>query len=55
MLAKRHPNLLGLAPPDPSATAIMRATLKYVSVTDYTKGLGHSQGFTFEPGESDRP
>lgn len=43
LLAKRHPNLTDLAPPQTDEVATMVAHCKYVSVLDYSKGLGHSE------------
>jgi len=45
LLAERHPNLTGLAPPQNDEVATMVARCRYVSVLDYTKGLGHSEEF----------
>ncbi|MFL6722141.1 MAG: pyridoxamine 5'-phosphate oxidase family protein [Sphingomonas sp.] len=46
LLNQRHPNLAAYAPPDPSQTAMVRASCKHVSVLDYTKGLGHAETLT---------
>jgi nitroimidazol reductase NimA-like FMN-containing flavoprotein (pyridoxamine 5'-phosphate oxidase superfamily) len=43
LLLERHPNLGDFGLPDDSATALMRAKCKYVSVLDYSKGIGHSE------------
>ena len=43
LLLERHPNLGDFGLPDDSTTALMRATCKYVSVLDYSKGIGHSE------------
>ena len=45
MLMKRHPNLAGFGLPDDTATALMKARCKYVSVLDYAKSIGHSEEF----------
>jgi nitroimidazol reductase NimA-like FMN-containing flavoprotein (pyridoxamine 5'-phosphate oxidase superfamily) len=46
LLVERHPNLGDFGRPDDSETALMRAECKYVSVLDYSKGLGHSEELT---------
>jgi nitroimidazol reductase NimA-like FMN-containing flavoprotein (pyridoxamine 5'-phosphate oxidase superfamily) len=51
LLSERHPNLAGYAPPDPSDEALMRADCKYVSMLDYSKGIGHSEALTVGEGE----
>ena len=43
LLAERHPNLTDLAPPGNDEVATMVADCRYVSVLDYSKGLGHSE------------
>lgn len=43
LLLERHPNLGDFGLPDDATTALMRATCKYVSVLDYSKGIGHSE------------
>jgi nitroimidazol reductase NimA-like FMN-containing flavoprotein (pyridoxamine 5'-phosphate oxidase superfamily) len=44
LLAQRHPNLTDLAPPgNDDEVATMVAECRYVSVLDYSKGLGHSE------------
>ena len=45
LLLERHPNLGEFGLPDDSTTALMRAKCKYVSVLDYSKGIGHSEEF----------
>lgn len=51
LLSERHPNLEDFGPPDDEETALMRATCKYVSVLDYSKGIGHCEALTVgEPG-----
>jgi nitroimidazol reductase NimA-like FMN-containing flavoprotein (pyridoxamine 5'-phosphate oxidase superfamily) len=45
-LAKRHPNLTDLAPPASDEVATMVADCRYVSVLDYSKGLGHAETLT---------
>lgn len=46
LLTDRHPNLADFGAPDDSATALMRADCKYVSVLDYGKGIGHAEALT---------
>lgn len=46
LLAERHPNLTDLAPPGTAEVATMSAECKYVSVLDYSKGLGHTEALT---------
>jgi len=46
LLADRHPNLTDLAPPGKDEVATMRADCKYVSVLDYSQGLGHAESLT---------
>jgi hypothetical protein len=46
LLLERHPNLADFGPPDLTETALMRAMCKYVSVLDYSKGIGHSEAIT---------
>jgi hypothetical protein len=46
LLTERHPNLADFGPPDPTDEALMRATCKYVSVLDYSKGIGHTEALT---------
>jgi nitroimidazol reductase NimA-like FMN-containing flavoprotein (pyridoxamine 5'-phosphate oxidase superfamily) len=46
LLLERHPNLADFGPPDLTETALMRAMCKFVSVLDYSKGIGHSEAIT---------
>lgn len=46
LLLERHPNLADFGLPDDSETALMRAVCKYVSVLDYSKGIGHTEALT---------
>jgi nitroimidazol reductase NimA-like FMN-containing flavoprotein (pyridoxamine 5'-phosphate oxidase superfamily) len=48
LLLKRHPNLADFGMPDETETAMMRAVCKFVSVLDYSKGIGHTEAFTVE-------
>jgi len=50
LLEKRHPNLADFGPPDESEEALMRADCKYVSVLDYSKGIGHTEALTVGEG-----
>ena len=46
LLVERHPNLSDLGAPDDSATALMRARCKHVSLVDYSQGIGHTESHT---------
>ena len=46
LLAERHPNLTDLAPPGDDDVATMIADCRYVSVLDYSHGLGHTEALT---------
>lgn len=46
LLTERHPNLVDFKLPDWSKAAMMRASCTYVSILDYTKGLGHTDTLT---------
>jgi nitroimidazol reductase NimA-like FMN-containing flavoprotein (pyridoxamine 5'-phosphate oxidase superfamily) len=46
LLLERHPNLADFGPPDQIETALMRAECKYVSVLDYSQGIGHTEALT---------
>jgi len=50
LLAERHPNLTDLAPPQNDEVATMMAQCRYVSVLDYSQGLGHTESLTVEVG-----
>lgn len=45
LLMERHPNLADFGPPGESE-ALMCAVCKYVSVLDYSKGIGHAEALT---------
>lgn len=49
-LVERHPNLKDYRLPDPSEAALMRAACQYVSILDYSRGLGHSDSLTVGAG-----
>jgi nitroimidazol reductase NimA-like FMN-containing flavoprotein (pyridoxamine 5'-phosphate oxidase superfamily) len=46
LLRQRHPNLADFELPERSASAMMRAECRYVSIVDYSKGLGHTEAMT---------
>jgi nitroimidazol reductase NimA-like FMN-containing flavoprotein (pyridoxamine 5'-phosphate oxidase superfamily) len=46
LLMLRHPNLAEFELPDPSKAAMMRASCKYISILDFSKGVGHSDSLT---------
>lgn len=50
LLGERHPNLADFGPPDASDEALMRADCKYVSMLDYSKGIGHAESLTVGEG-----
>ena len=47
LLMQRHPNLRDFDLPDRSEAAMMRVPLMFVSILDYTKGLGHVDALTY--------
>jgi nitroimidazol reductase NimA-like FMN-containing flavoprotein (pyridoxamine 5'-phosphate oxidase superfamily) len=52
-LMERHSNLSGFKMPDASEAVFMRARCNYVSMLDYTQGLGHREEFEIgEKGEA---
>ncbi len=46
LLSNRHPGLADFGRPDQTETALMRAVCKYVSVLDYSQGIGHTEELT---------
>jgi nitroimidazol reductase NimA-like FMN-containing flavoprotein (pyridoxamine 5'-phosphate oxidase superfamily) len=48
LLAERHPNLTDLAPRQDDEVATMVAECRYVSVLDYSQGLGHTESLEVE-------
>ena len=50
LLKERHPNLDAFELPDNENAAVMRASCRYISIVDYTKGVGHSEEFAAEDG-----
>lgn len=52
VLAERHPNLTDLAPPQTAEVATMMAECRYISVLDYSQGLGHTESLVLEPSPS---
>ena len=55
LLVQRHPNLSHLQVPEKAETALMCANCKYLSVLDYSKGLGHSEAWTISAGGATVP
>jgi nitroimidazol reductase NimA-like FMN-containing flavoprotein (pyridoxamine 5'-phosphate oxidase superfamily) len=49
LLVERHPNLADYVLPEPSQAAMMRAFCQFVSILDFTEGLGHSDELTIGP------
>ena len=52
LLVERHPNLADFELPQRSEAAMMRAACKYVSLLDYSKGLGHHESLTIGVGDA---
>ena len=52
LLMQRHPNLADFDLPKSSEAALMRADCKYVSVLDYSKGLGHTEALSIGDGDA---
>jgi nitroimidazol reductase NimA-like FMN-containing flavoprotein (pyridoxamine 5'-phosphate oxidase superfamily) len=50
LLLDAHPALRELEPPDPAHSAVMRAYPSIITITDYSKGFGHSDVLTVSPG-----
>lgn len=48
LLMERHANLSGSQLPDASEAVFIRARCKYVSMLDFTQGLGHAEQFTVD-------
>ena len=48
LLMQRHSNLAGFQLPDASDAAFMRATCKYVSMLDFSQGIGHREQLTID-------
>lgn len=46
LLVERHPNLNDYVLPDPSQAAMMRAFCKFISILDFSEGLGHADEIT---------
>ena len=46
LIADRHPNLAALGPSEDENVAIMAAECRFLSVLDYSKGLGHRESLT---------
>jgi len=47
-LMERHSNLAGFQIPDASEGVFMRMTCKYVSVLDFSQGIGHREQLTVD-------
>ena len=47
-LMERHSNLAGFRIPDASEAVFMRMTCKYVSVLDFSQGIGHREQLTVD-------
>ena len=47
-LMQRHSNLAGFKMPDASGAVFMRARCKYVSVLDFSQGMGHREQLTID-------
>ena len=47
-LMQRHSNLAGFKMPDATGAAFMRARCKYVSVLDFSQGMGHREQLTID-------
>lgn len=50
LLAERHPNLAAFELPDRARSAMMRAMCKYISILDFSEGLGHADELTVGAG-----
>ena len=50
LLMDRHTNLADYTMPSKSQAALMRVVCKYVSILDYTKGLGHTDSLAVGSG-----
>ena len=48
LLMARHSNLAGFQMPDATQAIFMRATCRYVSVLDFTQGVGHREQLTLD-------
>lgn len=48
LLVERHPNLADYLLPESSEAALMCAACRFVSIVDYSKGLGHKDDLTIE-------
>lgn len=48
LLIERHPNIADFGVPDDADTALMRADCKYISMLDYSQGIGHYEAFEVE-------
>jgi nitroimidazol reductase NimA-like FMN-containing flavoprotein (pyridoxamine 5'-phosphate oxidase superfamily) len=48
LLMERHSNLAGFQMPDAAEAVFMRACCKYLSVLDFTQGVGHREQLTID-------
>lgn len=48
LIMQRHSNLAGFQLPDADQAAFMQATCKYVSMLDFSQGLGHREQLTID-------
>jgi nitroimidazol reductase NimA-like FMN-containing flavoprotein (pyridoxamine 5'-phosphate oxidase superfamily) len=49
LLLERRPSMKKLDRPNPATAAVMRAALRIVTISDYTKGFGHADVVTLGP------
>jgi nitroimidazol reductase NimA-like FMN-containing flavoprotein (pyridoxamine 5'-phosphate oxidase superfamily) len=49
MLLERRPSMKKLERPNPATAAVMRAVMRIVTISDYTKGFGHADVVTLGP------
>ena len=48
LLMERSSNLAGFSMPEAQQAAFMKATCKYVSLLDFSQGIGHTEQFTID-------
>ena len=48
LIMQRHSNLAGFQLPDANEAAFMRGTCKYVSMLDFSQGIGHREQLTID-------
>jgi nitroimidazol reductase NimA-like FMN-containing flavoprotein (pyridoxamine 5'-phosphate oxidase superfamily) len=49
LLLERRPSMKKLERPNPASAAVMRAAMRVVTISDYTKGFGHADIVTLGP------